>query len=300
MNRKLKIAFVIATKDRPTELQRMLKSLEAQSYQPDQVVIVDGGNQHVNHVVKEFPNLDIKYLRCIPPSGSRQRNIGIEAVNPEITLIGFLDDDVELKKDAIEKMISFWSNTNKDVGGVSFNLINHPTIFASSLKYSSLFSKLRLYSNERGKVLKSGFHTMVGKVDETIYTDWISTCASVWRREVLERYGFDEWFEGYSYLEDLDLSYSIRKKWKLAIVAGARFYHHLSLKGRGSGFQFGKREVINRLYFVRKHNELSTFFCVLALLGRVFVSILLIFKERRPVYYIQRIFGNFRGFLESF
>lgn len=295
-----KIGFVIPTKDRPDDLKRLLRSFKNQTVLPKEVVIVDSSEKSVQWILDEFSDIKIRYLQCLPPSISRQCNLGIKSIDKSINLIAICGDDIEFEKDSIEEMYSFWKRATEDVGGVSFNLINHPPVFASYLKYSFLFSKFGLYSAKRGKVLKSGFHTMIGKVDGTIYTDWISTCASVWRREVLERYGFDEWFEGYSYLEDLDLSYSIRKKWKLAIVAGARFYHHHSLKGRGSGFQFGKREVINRLYFVRKHNELSTFFCVLALLGRVFVSLLLIFKERRPVYYIQRIFGNIKGIIESF
>ena len=36
-----KLAFVVATKDRPAELQRMWDSLVAQSRVPDEVVIVD-------------------------------------------------------------------------------------------------------------------------------------------------------------------------------------------------------------------------------------------------------------------
>lgn len=295
-----KIAFIVATKDRPTELRRMLKSLEAQSYQPNQVIIVDGGDQQVNYVVQEYPNLYTKYLRCIPPSASRQRNIGVRVVDPGITLIGFLDDDIVFVDNALEAVMEFWEKASYDIGGAVFNMVNPPPLYASWLKFLPTAEKLGLYSRDRGMVLPSGFHTMIGYVPEMTYTQWLPTIAVAWRRGILEKFQFDEWFEGYSYLEDLDFSYRVGKKWKLAVVADARFYHHHSPEGRDSGFQFGKKEAINRIYFVRKHHELSTFFCLLALFGRIFISILLMFKEKRPIYYIQRIFGNVKGIIESF
>ena len=101
---KNKLAFVVATKDRPAELGKMLKSLGVQSYRPDQVVIVDGSDQSVEGTVQEFPNLRISYLRCTPPSAARQRNVGIEAVDPGVNLVGFFDDDIELASDALQKM----------------------------------------------------------------------------------------------------------------------------------------------------------------------------------------------------
>lgn len=81
-----KIAFVVATKDRPVELRNLLKSLEAQSYKPDQIIIVDGSAEPIEDVLKEFPTLPIKYIRCIPPSATRQRNMGIKEVKPELHL----------------------------------------------------------------------------------------------------------------------------------------------------------------------------------------------------------------------
>ena len=148
--------------------------------------------------------------------------------------------------------------------------------------------------------MESSFHTMIGKVNKYIYTEWISTCASVWRREVFENYKFYEWFEGYSYLGDLDFSYRIGKDWKLAIVADANFYHHHASKGRGNGFKFGKREVKNRIYFVRKHKELSVFLCIFALIVRAFISFILALQFDRPIYNSSRILGNISGFIESF
>lgn len=300
MSKKPEIAFVIATKDRPEDLENLLKSLVTQTLLPAQVIVVDGGARSVKNLLKDYSNLNIKYLRVLQPSLTRQRNAGVKAVDKNIPLIGFLDDDAVLEKDSIENMIDFWSKVEKDVGGASFNFINHPPVHASSLKYSFISSKLDLYSNEKGKVSKSGFHTMIGKVDKTIFTEWIFAGASVWRREVLKKYWFDEWFKGYSYLEDLDFSYRVGKKWKLAVVADSRFYHYQASGGRESGFQFGKREVMNRIYFVKKHKELSIICCIIGIIIRLLISAFYMSKKNKAKYYTGRILGNLAGLFESF
>jgi len=297
---KHSLGFVIPTKDRPEEIKKILENFESQSTMPEEIVVVDSGQKSIGNLIQDFNKLNIKYIKHYPPSISGQCNSGIKALSSSINLIGIVGDDVEFKKDAIKKMLEFWKETDDNLGGVSFNLINHPEVEISKLKRTKIAEKLGLYSNEKGKVMKSGFHTMIGTVESNIYTEWISTCASVWRREVLEEFKFDEWFEGYSYLEDLDFSYRVGKKWKLAVVADAKFYHHHASSGRGSGFQFGKREVINRIYFVKKYKELSIAHCISAIIIRIFISAVYIFKEKKSKYYIGRILGNLAGFLESF
>lgn len=271
-----------------------MESLENQTLLPEQVIVVDGSEEPVKDILDRFPSLRVKYLICRPPSGTKQRNLGLEAVDLSINLIGFLDDDVVLEPDAVEKMCSFWNKVNGEVGGVSFNLLNHPPLYASTLKNSFLISRLNLYSDKRGSVPKSGFQTMIGKVKETIFTEWLPSGASVWRREALDKIKFDEWFEDYSYLEDLDFSYKVRKEWKLAVIPDARYYHYPAETGRGSGFEFGKREVANRIYFVEKHQELLLANCYLALIIRMFISLSLGIREQR-VSYFQRAWGNIVG-----
>ena len=77
-----RIAFVVPTKDRPDDLRRMLNSIEAQSVHPEEVIVVDGSKDSIEELVKEFPILRIKYVRCYPPSLAKQRNVGMAAVAP--------------------------------------------------------------------------------------------------------------------------------------------------------------------------------------------------------------------------
>jgi hypothetical protein len=113
---------------------------------------------------------------------------------------------------------------------------------------------------------------MIGTVGETIYVEWLPSTAAVWRRPVIEKFGFEEYFEGYSYLEDLDFSYGVSRHFRLAVAADAGFFHHHSPSGRIGMYAFGRREVANRLFFVRKHG-LSVSRCYLAFAVRLLMTV---------------------------
>ena len=90
-----RLAFVVPTRNRPADLRRMLRSVEAQSTVADEIILVDGGDpgQTVADVPAEFPGLALRYLRIYPPGLSKQRNAGMDAVSSDMTLAGYIDDD---------------------------------------------------------------------------------------------------------------------------------------------------------------------------------------------------------------
>ena len=290
-----KITFVVATKDRPGELRSLIRSLEEQSYKPDELIVVDGGNLPVIESLRHSSKFPVRYIKSRPPSAAKQRNDGLKVVSPETGLIGFLDDDVILEKTALERMMAFWEEATPAVVGAGFNMINHPQPAAAKMKSSLLAEIYGFYSAKRGRVLRSGFQTMIGEVDKTLEVQWLPTGAAVWRRPIFELYQFDEWFSAYSYLEDLDFSYRAGKSGRLAVVPDARYFHMMAPAGREGSYVFGQREILNRLYFVRKHPELSTSRCILALILRMAMSFFLYIKkgDRR---FLQRLHGNIAGF----
>jgi GT2 family glycosyltransferase len=292
------IAFVVATKDRPDDLRKMLRSLWEQSHRPDQIVIVDSSATSVIAVTKEFPELNIKYIHHTPPSASAQRNRGIRAVGPDMSLIGFLDDDIVLAKNALEIMLKFWQFAPNDLGGCAFNLMNPPSRSASGLKESALSRCLGLYSDKKGIVMPSGWQTLTETVKDTTFVEWLPSTAAVWRRDVFDGFSFEEFFEGYSYLEDLDFSYGVSKHYRLAIVADAKFWHYPSPSGRVSQYRFGIIEVRNRLYIVRKH-QLSLPKCYFGIMIRLFMTIGSAVKTRN-MDGLRRALGNCQSIVQIF
>jgi GT2 family glycosyltransferase len=293
---KNRIAFIIATKDRPEQMADLLKSLDSLTYKPDQIVVVDGSSRPIDPVLRSFPDLKPDYVRCFPPSLTKQRNAGLKAIQKEMTLIGFLDDDAVLESRSLEHMMDFWENEGKDAGGASFNMVNYPPLYAFRLKSLPMVRRMGFYSSEQGRVLPSGFHTMIGYVKKNIRVDWLPNGACVWRREIFDRFRFDEWFLNYGYLEDLDFSYRVGLEYPLYVVSRAEYHHFPVAGGRLNEFRFGRQEVKNRLYFVRKHRKLSVLKCTGALLTRAFMSFFLFVRQGNSGY-LKRVMGNISGFL---
>ena len=263
-----RIAFITPTKDRPEDLRKMLASLAGQTHKPDQVIVVDASGEPVEAVVHSIDGLEVDYLRWTEkPSAAAQRNGGLALLRDEIGLVCFFDDDQILHPDALEKMLAFWQVASDKVGGASFNMANYTDHRSGRLKMSRLSDALGLYRSESGRVASSGWQSLYGRVTQNTGVEWIGSGASVWRKGILDEFHFDPFFEGYSYLEDLDFSYSVSRKYKLTVVADACFEHYPRYSQRTDSYRFGRVEVINRLYFVRKHG-LSIPTCCLGLFIR--------------------------------
>lgn len=267
-----KLSLVIATKDRPADLRCLLESVQVQTVKASEILIVDGGSEPVDSMVREFPGLPLRYLRHLPASTAAQRNVGIRASDPSATLLGFADDDTTFESMAFERMLNFWDTAEPDVLGAAFNIRNYPRRGSSLLKRGRLAEWLGLYSPRPGSVSRSGWQTVSGEFEKTQYVEWLPSTAVIFRRQVLMANPVDEVFESYSYLEDLDLSYSISRIGRLAVVADAGFSHFPSQQSRISARQFGRDEVLNRIYFVKKH-KLSVWRCWLGIGIRAAMSV---------------------------
>jgi GT2 family glycosyltransferase len=289
------LSLVVATKDRPDDLRKMLSSLQNQTLAPAEIIVVDASSNPVESILKEFTTLSIRYLRHLPPSAAAQRNAGIQACSPNASLIGFADDDILFESNAFEHMLRFWDSASSDTLGASFNLRNYPKRGPSFFKHSKISEAIGLYSPRPGSVSQSGWQTVIPGLAQDQFVDWLPTTAVTFRREALQLSLFDDFFESYSYLEDLDLSYTISRSGRLAVVAGAGFSHFPSPSGRVTPFQFGRYEVRNRLYFVRKHS-LSLSRCYLGLAIRLAMSLISgVFHMNRSL--LDRALGNLQELL---
>ena len=243
------LAFVIPTKDRGEDLRRMLRSLVAQTRLPDQVIVVDGSGVEVSWCVAEFPELRIDYVRLLPPSLSAQRNAGMAMLRAEITHAGYLDDDVVLELDAVYEMASFWGSADSDVGGAAFNNVNDVRSGSSGLPRRS-----DLAGPSLGRIAPSGIVRELGEVKTNFEADWLCG-GTVWRREVVDTYSYDNWFQGTGFMEDVDYSYGVRERYRLFVLAAARLAHFTPPVRPDRQFLFGKWQVVNRMYIVRKYRH---------------------------------------------
>lgn len=291
----MKYSIIVPTRNRPDDLRALLSNLSLHQARPVEIVIVDSSDVADIKIVDEFPSFNIRYIPFSQPSAAKQRNAGIECISAEVDLICFLDDDIELAEGALDNMLKFWAEASPEVAGAAFNALDSQEDRAGWFKRSGVMQWLGLYASEPGKVAKSGWQVRNLKVNSNLFVEWLSTSAVFFRSEVLQGDMLDEFFEGYSYLEDLDFSYGISRGSRLVIVAAAGFWHHHHHRTLTPSwyYQFGIMEVRNRLYIVRKY-QLSVIRCYVVLLLRSAMTLLeALLKWDRGL--LSRFRGNIRG-----
>jgi glycosyltransferase involved in cell wall biosynthesis len=116
------ISVIIPTYRRQSNLLKCLDSIETQSRQPEEVLIVNGDN---NDDLEEFLKVNLKgnlrYRIIKSPTGlTRQRNAGIKNAHSDIIL--FVDDDVILDKDHVKEIVRVFERFPDNIGGVSGNV----------------------------------------------------------------------------------------------------------------------------------------------------------------------------------
>jgi glycosyltransferase involved in cell wall biosynthesis len=290
------IAYVVPTKDRPADLRKLLDSLQQQTSQASQIVIVDGSDTPIEKILTEYPTLPLTYVRVYPPSLARQRNAGMAALDPDISVAGYLDDDLELAPDATERMNTFWNKAQNDIGGAAFTIVNQPGRGRIGALISSLFL---LNSSAQGRVLCSGFATSILPRETTERTDWLYGGATLWRREIIEAYQYDEWYIGHGYLEDLDYSHRVAQQHSLYVVAEARCWHWPKPVKIEQNFALGRQQILNRIYFVRKFDHFSRAGFVWAMFGQSIRNLFEPLQTRDRAGWI-RFRGNLRGYADLF
>lgn len=294
MNNEFKLSIIIPTKDRHKFLQNTLLTLSKNSNFFKEVLIVDSSNIKTKllnkNLIKNF-KYKIKIFNS-KPSISLQRNIGLSKVSKKSNYVMFLDDDVTFYNHAFSKIITFIKN-NENYSGIGFNLIVdiRTGLAIDWIKKSKIFQKLGLYSTSPGDVTRSGWHTKAINLTKSKEVKWLPTQAVIYKKDHLKKNKFATKFGTYSYLEDLDFSYTVSKTGKLAICHSAKYFS--DNKVDRDSFFFGSKEITNRNFFVSKHNLSKYNFllgCLLLAIKNFLFSILLL-KPRLFLRFVGNIFG---------
>lgn len=294
------LVAVIPTKDRPSLVLALLHCLHVQGARPTRVIVVDASEAaFVVAGPVPWPDDWVQVIHHSPPSAAAQRNRGVAAVADHVAFVALLDDDVRLAPHALSHMLRFWhSGDVADVVGAGFNQCDAGVARPrGGCRHGRLAGWLGLYHPRPGGVASSGWQSMIGPVERDLEVEWLPTGAAVWRLGALRSLGgFDEFFTGYSYLEDVELSMRARRQGRLVVVADARYEHGYATAGKVDAFAFGRVEVRNRLHLVRKH-RLSLGRCALGLTIRATMTLSAAIRQRDRALWL-RFVGNLRGALE--
>ena len=293
--KKLDLGIVIPTRNRSAMLIKTIDKLAKNSFFFKEIVVVDSSNEFHKSKIKNFKfqnKINVKLYNS-KPSISLQRNIGLNKVIKKRKYIMFLDDDLSFNKNAFKKMYSFIKK-NDQLTGVGFNLIiKKINFFVESLKKNKLTKYLGIYDTKIGAVTKSGWQTKAINLKKNLIVEWIPTQAVIYNSKKIKNLRFDTAYGRYSYLEDLDFSYSLSKKGKLMICSSAKYTSENSVNR--NAYYFGIKEIINRYYFVNKFKFNKKYFFVGFLFS--FLKNFLTFLCFKPKF-LFRIIGNIYAILK--
>ena len=264
----MNFAVLIATRNRPKQLNTLLISLRGSIKRISQVTIVSSGID-VSRVVD--PHRIFLPINCFDSeiSGQIAQKIkGIELIPLNTEWVMFLDDDVVMPEYSIDNLIdNYLTNpAYKDVVGFGLNLKNIELKRPSAL--INLFLKVvRLYSATPGAILKSGHAEKYLGSTVAIYTQWLNGL-SVWRYDQLENYKPNFTRIDYAAYEDVLFSYRISKQHKLLFINDVQVYSQTFEKFTSLSASQFKAAAYMRYLFVTENQELSKFLMLFAQIFR--------------------------------
>ena len=247
-------AFVIATRNRPDDLVRTVKSLVEQTVLPAELCIVDSSDDaparpQIEALCAEA-GIALDYHHPAPRGLTIQRNIGVDRTQGDPVF--FIDDDVWLAPDCHEQVLAEYERWGDELGGVRATPLRPARPSRLTIAYRKLFGIGGWWPENSGRV-RAGFYAEgiseaagVRKVE--YFNGWFMS----YRRKVFEHERFDEALAGYAYKEDIDFSYRVSRRFVLVQTPRARCDHLKSPSARMNSHHLQRMNLANQFYLHRK------------------------------------------------
>lgn len=226
----LPISALVPTRHRPVAFARTLHSLAQQSVQPIEMIVVDGSEDDQTEKLcqSQIPGLAtrIQYHRATEIGAATQRNQAIAHATQDV--IWLMDDDILLEPDCLQHL---WKALQSDpqLGGVNAMITNQRYLPPGRIS-RALFRFLHGQSETSyaGKCIGPALNLLPEDdpdLPEVVPVEWLNTTCTLYRRQALPQPLFASHFTGYSLMEDVTLSLTVGRQWKLANARTARIFH---------------------------------------------------------------------------
>ncbi|MGH9740036.1 MAG: glycosyltransferase family 2 protein [Candidatus Acidiferrales bacterium] len=233
----LSISVIIPTKNRAADLEKAVESLLAQTRLPDELVLVDQSPER--SFTRPTNRVPVRYIHDPTLSGaSTARNAGMDAASGDIWL--FLDDDVILEPEFIEKILAAYG---PGVTGVSGVVTNYDRPALGHLLWETVFVR-GPFLDDRQRVYRRADRL---KDDQPIKVRQFGAGLMSFRSSAVKELRFDPNLTGASPGEDIDFCARLPKGSILLIAPQARLVHRRSPAGR------------NQAHWLLLHAQVSTY-----------------------------------------
>lgn len=254
----LPISAVVPTLNRSAVLSRMLNSLVQQSAQPAEMVIVDASQDRQTERLcsERISGLETKlvYRRAMEVGAAVQRNEAVSFASHDYIL--FLDDDILFEPDCVVRLWRALHN-EEGIGGANVTINNQKYLPPGKLS-RTLFRLLhgRSEKSYAGKCIGPAMNLLAEDrpdLPEAVPVEWLNTTCTLYRKQALPKPVFMNHFIGYSFMEDVALSLTVGKEWKLVNARTARIYHDSQrAEYKDNQSAMARMELINRHFIMTR------------------------------------------------
>lgn len=277
MKRQPLVSIVVVTLNNSDLLKKCLESIEAQSYENIETIVVDNGSSENIKSLVEWDFVDVVYIRLDENRGfAGGNNVGIKRAKGDY--VALINNDAVASSAWIESMVKA-TESDRHVGQVASIIKDgdSPDIL-DSIGLGVAFDGM-------SKQARCGANVPDMKVPEEVLMP--SGCACMFRSAALRKVGFfDEDF--FAYCEDADLGLRLRfAGWKSVAAPGAVVTHYHSMTtGRYS---------IKKVFFVeRNHLWMAVKNFPLVLLP--LVPVVTLYRFLLAGFYMSKGRGSMKGF----
>ncbi len=223
----MQYSIVMPVYKRSEIISLSLNSILSQSFAPLELIIVDNNTKDketkkLKKIINDYSKKTthpIIYKKCPKNSGALARNMGAAVASGD--LIAFLDSDVVLDFDYYETLAKYFDSDDKLIAiqGLDRSLLeveisrgNSNTIKKLTYHFEQIFETSLLFNKKKPYVSPSLAIAHPSLADEfELYSEWISTCAGIFKKSLFKKYKFPEQFITYSNNEYLMFSYQLYK-----------------------------------------------------------------------------------------
>ena len=299
----LAVSAVVATKDRPACLARTLSSLDMDALPAELIVIDASANANSKAAVMAFAKkaepfgCNVNWQAAQRTGAAAQRNQGVLLATQDT--IWFFDDDIILETDCAARL---WAALQADpgLGGVVAMIVNQrylPPGCISRMMFCLMAG--RSYPSYAGRVLGPVINLLPEDRDDLpdiVPVEWMNTGCTMYRRAALPMPPFPERFTGYSLMEDVALSLTVAKLWKLANVRSARIFHDSQAAAhKADRAALIRMEMVNRHYIMTHIVASHSADCVKLIVWHIFQLAVCAVSHRFGRPFWQMLKGNLQG-----
>jgi glycosyltransferase involved in cell wall biosynthesis len=270
----LSITVIICTIRRVELLNRLLRDLAKQSYRNVDVLVV--GPAQWSTFPPTPPNdvrgLTVSFLPA-PKGLSKARNLGLE--HAKGSLVCFLDDDVRLETDFLEKAALLFSQRElADVGGLTgYDTVHYSTPVSVRWKLRHLLGVIP--SLEPGDVDHLGSNVplaFLSPFSGCREVKWLPGFCQIFRRSAISGLCYDE----VTAAEDRDFSMEVGRRWRLLVCGDLRLAHEQDSQDRMDTVASVRRAAfgLGRSFVKRKRGPSDNFRITRIVLGDLLIDVL--------------------------